>query len=256
MSNLIKNISHSIHRYSNKGHLLSFTQLPHSSCCYACGRCYAGVTQVLFREGIDLRGKGNWNPMWGPDLLPEDEAREWWIIGRVEHNRSKKSYSANYPHLLVFLSTCAAAVHMCVKGAEGGGRLPSSFAPLSLRGQNRGAQNQFYVLHSLEDIILRNFTMSPIWLPRKWNSRQRLRSLVALCDFGITSLGTKLVSPRLARLAGVLCSHLSFRGSHTVVLHSWLFCNLIVSRTRLHITLLPVLGGWVGRSWGWTHLRL
>lgn len=215
VSNLIKNISHSIHRYSNKGHL-SFMQLTHSSCCYACRRCYAGVTQVLLREGIDLRGKGNLNPTWGPDLLPEDEPIEWWVRGRAVHNRGKKRQSTNYLHFLIFLLICAAAVHVHMwKRLREEWRLLPGFVPPAWR-----RQNQFYILHPQEDIILCNFTVSPIRLSRKWSSRQWLRSLVSLCDFGIMSWEAKLVSPRLTSIAGALCSHLSFRDSHILTLQS------------------------------------
>ena len=43
--NFIKNISFSIYRYSNKGHLLQFSQHTQSPCCYGWKRCYAGVFQ-------------------------------------------------------------------------------------------------------------------------------------------------------------------------------------------------------------------
>ena len=45
VSNFIKNISFSIYRYSNKGHLLQFSQHTQSPCCYGWKRCYAGLFQ-------------------------------------------------------------------------------------------------------------------------------------------------------------------------------------------------------------------
>lgn len=87
------------------------------------------------------------------------------------------------------------------KGLKEEWKLPSGRAPLGWKGQNKS-----YLLYSWEDRILCNFKVSPIWVLRRWSSRQQQGAFWHFMILVLCLCKVKWMSPKLTSIWGALQS--------------------------------------------------